>query len=249
MTQDDLLTLADNATFLYERLDGGWLADESPANRLAAQARLERWRQLAGGGDADAFARRLAWLGLSLPKPGLDAARALPLLCDGHLADRHGLPEWTSFLAEALTQPADESGALTPTAFVQPFVTAAQARLNRAVGERLGWLSPPAQSELNRYLAERLAALADSVLNHHSLLFERHAICRAYPVVARQLCTAALHWQENAQEFLDRLAADWPALADHIRANPSDPCPSVFVSSIHPGLSDPHRGGRTVWRG
>ncbi len=246
MTEDELRVLADNATFLYERLAGDWIPDDTPANRQAAQARLERWCHLAAGGDKATFARRLAWLGLSLSKPGLDTDSALLLLCDGHLADGQELPEWTTFLVEALAQPSDESGALVPAAFVQPFVAAAQARLNRAIGDRLGWLSPSAQANLTRFLAERLTAYAEPVLAHHPLLFESHSLCRAYPVLARQLCTAALQWVESVQEFLSRLAADWPALAAQIRTvqHPAPGC----VATISPGLSDPHRGGRTVWR-
>lgn len=278
MTEDELQALADNATFLYGRLAGRWVADDTPANRQTAQTRLERWCHLAGGGDWERFARRQAW-------DGLDGESALLLLCDGHLAERNGLPEWTTLLAEAFAQLSGKADAREPAAFVQPFVAAAQARLNRAVGDRLGWLSPPAQAGLARFLADQLATLARPTLEHESqpldsisrrglarLLAEIDArtnrsgsdsgngpddssltkiqwsipgICQAYPVLARQLCTAGLHWVENIQEFLSRLEADWPVLADLTRLYPSR-FPSVRALST--GLSDPHTGGRTVWR-
>ncbi len=258
MTEDDLRRLADDATFLYERLAGHWIPSNTPANRRAAQTRMERRCGVAAGGDWQRFVRRLAW-------DGLDAESAIHLLCDGHLADRGGLPEWTNFLAEALTQPFDETGTLELATFVQPFVAAAQTRLNRAVGDRRGWLSPSAQANLTRFLAERLAALADSVLTHHPLLFEPRTLCRAYPVLARQLCTAAIQWVESIQEFLARLDDDWPALTEIVRGAP--PKTEFFVQdqefpdadgsqklgfwpvrNLAIGLSDPHRGGRTVWR-
>jgi len=239
MTADELRSLADNATYLYERLAGGWIPSDTPANRQAAQTRLERWYQLSTGGDWPTFARRLAW-------DGLDTDSALTLLCDGHLADRQALPEWAIFLTEALGQPTDKTGVPAPTAFVQPFVAAAQARLVRVVGDRLGWLSPLAQANLAGDLADRLAALAGPVLTHHPLLFGPRTLSRAYPVLARQLCTAALLWVESAQEFLDRLVTDWSALARQTGfcQRPAPGC----VAAISPGLSDPHRGGRTVWR-
>lgn len=54
-----------------------------------------------------------------------------------------------------------------------------------------------------------------------------------YPVLARLLATQTDFWVEATGEFLQRLQADWPWMADH-------------VSAITPGLSDPHHNGRSV---
>ena len=262
MKSDELMRLANRATFLHERLAGDWVTDESPANRQTAQARLARWCQLAVGGDWLRFTRRLAW-------DGLDAQRARLLLGDGYLADRNCLPDWTDLLVEALNRQTGAPGAGDAVGFVQPFVIVAQERLARTAGARLAWLSPQAEQRLTGYLSERLVALARPTLEHESPTLLRGfsrpqaeipglpgksrppdlwAICRGYPLLVRQLSTTAAHWVDAALEFLSRLAADWDDLADAIRVNLPHPLPSAFVRNLHPGLSDPHRGGRTVWR-
>jgi hypothetical protein len=277
MTKDDLTNIADNTTFLYERLAGRWVADETLSNRQAAQTRLERWCQLAAGGDWSRFAQRLAW-------DGLDVDSALHLLCDGHLAEAEAeaLPPWTGILAEVFQRPSD------PSSFVRPFVEVAEAWLQQAVGDSWAWLASPAQAKLTGYLAEQLTVLARSALESASLsgqsglarllaeigsgedqadadsgngpavsalteirraipgITSPHAICRAYPVLARQLCTVAIQWVGSVQEFLSRLVADWTDLCqltgEYARLAQGS------VVNLHPGLSDPHRGGRTVWR-
>jgi lantibiotic modifying enzyme len=260
IAEDALRALANQAAFLHERLAGAWAADESLANRQAAQARLTRWAQLAAGGDWPRFARRLAW-------DGLDPERACPLLGDGELAGRNGLPIWADMLREALSQPPSQPGGWDAAMFVQPFVQVAQARLSHTSGEKLAWLSSLAGDQLTRHLAERLVALARPTLEHESAThpsgFSRllaeipglpaashppdlRASCRAYPVLARQLATTATQWVDAIDEFLVRLAADWDSLAQNT-GMAAPPAPGCIVD-IHPGLSDSHRGGRTVWR-
>lgn len=266
MTEDELRRLADDAAFLHERLAGGWIPDDTPANRQMAQSRLERWCQLSAGGDWPTFTRRLAW-------DGLDVDTALPLLCDGHLEDRHGLPAWAEFLAEVLRDapddlPDDLEG-LETEYFVEPFVATAQARLTGlGAGDPL-WLSRAAQESLCRHLTDSLHALFRPTLGYEmsqraarlALLAKRPALragkqphnrlhlaalCRNYPVLARQLCEAALHWMEGIQEFKTRLAADWPALTS--RAGAPDSPETSRVIDLRAGLSDPHSSGHTVWR-
>ena len=270
MQETDLKELINQAIYLPERLAGRWIVDDSPANLNAAQTRLERWCRTAAGGDWTRFARRLAWLGLSLSKLGLDVESALPLLGDGFLAERAKMPEWADFLVEVFVQTGD---AADPASFIHPFATIAQARLERKAGAALPWLTPQAQESLRHFLEEKLLALAQPTLDYESerrsrtsqtglsrLLAEIGAgeerddapvaslreICHAYPVLARQLSTAAIQWVDGIAEFLHRLAADWPALCAFTGYSPS--LAPGSVADLRPGFSDPHRGGRTVWR-
>jgi lantibiotic modifying enzyme len=260
MTEDELRALAHQAVFLHERLAGVWIADASPTNRQAAQARLSRWARLAADGDWSHFARRLAW-------DGLNPERALPLLGDGYPADQGRLPAWTDMLRAALNHSPSNSGGREATAFVQPFVEAAQVRLIHSTGETSTWLSAAALQSLTHHLAERLVALAQPTLEHEaasglsgftrllaaipSVPAENHLpdlrmICRTYPVLARQLATAAVQWVAAINDFLARLAADWESLAQHTGS--AVPLAAGSISEIQAGLSEPHRGGRTVWR-
>lgn len=65
---------------------------------------------------------------------------------------------------------------------------------------------------------------------------------REYPVLARYLATRLSQWVEAAREFVLRLETDQPEL--ETRFNQGRPL--GFVIKLDPGLSDPHRGGRTA---
>jgi len=63
-----------------------------------------------------------------------------------------------------------------------------------------------------------------------------------YPVLARLMATQADNWIGSVSEFLIRLKSDVPTLAE-VFANGR---PVGEVVAVWPGLSDPHRGGRSV---
>ena len=65
-----------------------------------------------------------------------------------------------------------------------------------------------------------------------------------YPVLARYLATKLSQWVDAAREFLLRLEADLAELAN--RFNQGQPL--GLVIKLDPGLSDPHRAGRTALR-
>lgn len=62
----DTVRLADAASTLLERLDGGFLPAETAANKDTITARFKRWRRLVSGGDEEIFERRLSWDGLDV---------------------------------------------------------------------------------------------------------------------------------------------------------------------------------------
>jgi type 2 lantibiotic biosynthesis protein LanM len=66
---------------------------------------------------------------------------------------------------------------------------------------------------------------------------------RAYPVLARLASTVTSQWVEYSVEFLSRLSSDYLLIQTLEGSQPIGP-----VSAIQPGLSDPHRFGKTVLR-
>lgn len=65
-----------------------------------------------------------------------------------------------------------------------------------------------------------------------------------YPVLARLLATCAVDWIETTAEFWRRVRIDRRAIEQTFAGG----APIGPVTAIAPGLSDPHRGGRTVSR-
>ncbi|MBX3000345.1 MAG: DUF4135 domain-containing protein [Caldilineaceae bacterium] len=232
MKSDELWRLVDRAVFLHERLDERWQPIPNPFDETVTARRLERWCQLAAGGDWERFGRRLAW-------DGLDVEGARLLVGTGRHIPDTPLPDWADFLAGALASSTD------PVEIVQPFVDAAGDHLARGVGPKLAWLAPSAHHALVESLAGRLRALAHPTLTGaEGQPLAAH--CLRYPVLARQLARCSLHWAAEVADFLARLGEDWPALAGRV---PLPPSPTAgIVNGVRPGLSDPHRGGRSVWR-
>jgi lantibiotic modifying enzyme len=247
--------LASRATSLYERLAGGWTPDAGDDPLGLAQRRLERWRRRAAGGDWVRFRQRLAW-------DGLDEESALNLLRPGALAEegdppgalRH-LPRWTETLAAALAEErAHPLGDSDGSSLAAPWVSVAEERLAQAAGRRTAWLSPLARQSLTRYLSDQLAAWITPAVDQpgwtaigiYASQDRLRTLCQTYPVLARQLATRVVQWTDEIADFLARLAEDWPGLAQQTGVTAS--LGPEIVTGLRPGLSDPHRGGRTVWQ-
>ena len=237
MTRDELLQMAHQATYLSERLAGAWLPIQGRAPQQAAQARLARWCHLAAGDDWTRLGERLAWDGLDL-----DGARRL--LTDGSLADWTEPPAWTEVIAAAVVPAPAAHASPDLTLVVQPLLAVAQERLQQTAGAMLTWLAPVAREKLTDDLGQQLRHLAAPTLSISGLL-PLAELCRAYPLLARQLATRVIQWVDSCTEFLQRLAADWPLLATQI-GHHNSLAPSL-IADLSPGLSDRHAGGRTVW--
>lgn len=83
---------------------------------------------------------------------------------------------------------------------------------------------------------------ADYVTRHLASEATWDRLGSEYPPLARLMSTAADGWVESLREMLARLDADWPDLRDAFRL----PNGHVRLVDVEGGLSDPHRGGRTV---
>jgi type 2 lantibiotic biosynthesis protein LanM len=125
------------------------------------------------------------------------------------------------FLATALTQLLD---ALTDVA-----VPAMTCRLEAA--KRAGTLS--GRSPRERFRAFVRSELADPD--------DFRAVLTDFPVLARLLSSATARAAAGWDEFLLRLATDWPRLCAAFRT-----CPTDRLVEVEPSLGDPHDGGRRV---
>jgi lantibiotic modifying enzyme len=260
--------IVERAATFGERL-GGAFAPDADADPAVARARLERWRQLVARGDAERFARRLAW-------DGLDEAAALRGVGEVRLARGARLPAWAAVVGEASAA----APALTPAALAAeplleveprlpfgelalPFVLAGRRRLAAAAGVHHALLEARAHLQFERALLRALADYAERALHAAraawrggrgeadgapeafvaaALAGGLREVFGRYPVLARLLAERTLAWVEAAAELLARLTADRGALAAAFGGG-GDPGP---VADARAGLSDPHAGGRTV---
>ena len=227
MTSTDWQTIAHRAAFLPERIAGGWQRIDK-SSRFVNSALWTRWRELVGG-EAQ-LAERLGWL-------GLDAAQARTLLQPGQVAawlEPERLPAWTAVLKSALAQSDPFAG--DETAVIAPFLSLAEPLAQ----PHFAYMTPAARHSLRDYLAQRLREWVTPTVQQVGA-YSLPALCAVYPVLGRQMATTVLHWVDEMAAFNGRLAADWSELTDY-------PLTDEAITAVQPNLSDPHNGGRTVWR-
>jgi type 2 lantibiotic biosynthesis protein LanM len=258
---------------LEERLPDGVPA--AGARSDVAARRLDAWCGAVGRGDADLLAARLQLDGLDParalsfldgPAPkngGPPPAWAGTLVRVLALArSERGRTVPYRFFDPADPLPFEE--------IVAPFVLAAAEQVGD-IGDDV--LAEEACSELERFLLARLTGFASRAF-HLEFTLERHArlspigrllarsedapgrtlyeqfarrmrggaladFFREYPVLARLMSRVTDLWVEATIEFGDRLVRDRDELRRIFGA-------AGRVTALEPGLSDPHRGGRTV---
>ena len=161
---------------------------------------------------------------------------------------------------------------------IQPFVLAAERRFFNTLGRRRSrLLDRSAIIDLERGLLRELCGVAARTLcaefdayrnayggGHllglagtptsgrrlyldfvHSMVGDRFTTwTRRYPMLARLLAARSQCWVTTSAEMLRRLDRD----ADAIRTTFQIPDTTLRVVQVEPGLSDAHRGGRTVCR-
>jgi len=251
---EELRDLVARASLPAERRPPAFEPGDPAREVERVERRLARWRELVARGEEPLFVESLAKDGWSL-----EAARqalATPALRPGQ-----PLPAWAVALADVLSAATDSDGAAGPAA---AFLAVARARLVSRLG------GPAGVSE--KALASMLAALARSIgfLCRPSIELERElATLRArargegedraaferalagpglarflgeYAALARHVGTLVARFPEVYGEFLERLRAERGALAATF-ADGRDPGELV---GLEVGLSDPHRGGRSV---
>jgi lantibiotic modifying enzyme len=87
---------------------------------------------------------------------------------------------------------------------------------------------------------QRFASFGEAMANQA----RRRALFSAYPVLGRQLVTAAGHWLRAGTLFARHLAEDWSSISAAFRPG----CPLGQVCEVTADLGDRHRRGRSVLR-
>src|SRR5215218_5807468 len=118
-------------------------------------------------------------------------------------------------------------------------------RLSR-VGEAALWAELNARRSPSDVVVEHLRPGGPRRRIYCGLLEElrsdgMRSLTSRYPVLRRQLVTTLRHWREATSELLARVHADREPLAAAFGI-PEE----ATLADVRPGLSDPHRGGRTV---
>lgn len=271
--QDRVAAIAQRATPLAQRLQRQGTSGQPVTPE--AHKLLATWEAAVAGGEPIRFDRRLAWQGLSRERalhalsaapgeppawassllavaeaciraaPGVAAAAAEPATPQAPLPFEH--------LLRAVAAAGRDRLAAAPAA--AGLTDAARGDLERALQQRLAAvLARPLLAAFDSFrpAAERLPALVEGVQPPFTRVWYARFVAaqaadgllglfEAYPVAARLVCTVLDQWTQAGEELLARLAHDRAALAEFLGGSPLPP-----VVRIEAGLSDPHRGGRTV---
>ncbi|MDG4721318.1 MULTISPECIES: type 2 lanthipeptide synthetase LanM [Thalassospira] len=265
--------IAARAATLDERLSGQYTPVPADSSTLRVQEdNLKKWCEFANNGDRELFLRRLARDGLTeqgvapyLGDVRLREGELLPdwlptavWILDAMLA---GVDQDTDSCPQDLTDKVPFADLLWP------IVIEARRRIANWAPDIL---APAAQADLEAALLRRLARFAEGAL-YESFSGYRQAVgispdqaegtgvyeafkqalrsgplrnlITARPVLIRILATVTDHWIIAAGEFLERLKADMPTLAEHFPELDG----AGKVENIKAGISDPHNHGRTVF--
>ncbi len=265
--------IAGRAATFRERITGDFAFVEGAADPEKVGERLELWRRVSAAGEADRFAKRLSWDGLTIQT----AERLL-----GKWRPKNGsLPEWTATLKSVLDRYDERSTPSDPSPrsfedFLLPFADEYWDRLN-SLTNGLSLLTRSAADQLKiQFLQKAVLGAAPTLLRELSLrkavgggalddIFRqpddkpsrKHydammdhlqgvGLCEFfmdYPVLARLLCQWTVQSAEAMAECLTRLQADYDDLLSHFGMEGR-----LKVKSLNADLSDPHDHGRGVVR-
>lgn len=194
---------------------------------------------------------------------------SLGILREGYLTGDSGDSglTWLARAEDRVRRMAGTAGTEVPFSVIWgPLVEAAWQRIEPPGPQR--GVTARAARDLRRALLVRLGSLGDRALFEAFCGFAPHgtpapgepparevyadfclacnrdalgAVLATYPVLARLVATVTGQWQDSVGEMLGRLAADRPLLTAQFGI-PAD----AVLAAVHPGLSDPHNGGRTV---
>jgi type 2 lantibiotic biosynthesis protein LanM len=241
-----------------------------PQDMEAVAGRIERWRERAARNDDERFVSRLAWDGLTpesaiwavsgerslRPEDEWWASTTRRLLL--HLLKRHP-PEPTaaSFIeSDSQTFP---NASIPFSPILTPLVSFAATEIARS----RDWAScsGAVHKQLLNALCLRLSDVSHRALGQEYRRFRDSRPERAgcwsgfleqmrsggllklldrLPALTRLLAIIIHFWLEETSEFLGRLKGDWAEIVRFLGNDPGE------VVEIECGLSDPHRGGRSV---
>ena len=119
------------------------------------------------------------------------------------------------------------------------------------IGERVLWQVFSANRTpgvmLLAHLGEQGDCIGPPIRNHYETFIRTHRcdglthLLKEYPGLGRLIGIAVRLWEDQTKEMLCRIYNDRKVLASRFNLSPDH-----LLSSVKQGLSDPHRGGRTV---
>jgi type 2 lantibiotic biosynthesis protein LanM len=186
----------------------------------------------AGGKISDSFTDITAWLQSSAPIGEADPPPPGPAVPFAEL--------WQRLAAAAMDQLAE------PQAEIRADLTADLVARLSAVGEATLWAEFNTRRRPRDVVIEHLRPGGPGRAIYCSFLEELRndglrSLTARYPVLRRHLATTVRHWREANRELLTRVRADRGLLADAFGVPAG-----AQLAGVQQGLSDPHRGGRTV---
>lgn len=246
---------------LDERLSGDYQPVDSSTDPNAKQV-LRRWQEIAGGSQADIFAKRLSL-------DGLTESGVMERL--GRLSRRPGAPEpyWLydanavvgDLMAPVTSAPDQAANDFAFGPLLSPLIDGAL----RDIHQHASWiqlLTPQARASATRHLWQSLTELfgmplyeafvawrSSNAANTHDFTdFVAHMrrsgftrLFAQYPVLARVAGTLRRQWVVSYGRMLDRLGNDAELLASTFYRGAS-----FRVNDLKYGLSDPHGAGDVV---
>lgn len=264
-------TICANASSLVERMEQfSSSADhgDDSSNDADMTRRLQYWKERAADGNEELFLRRLKW-------DGLDIEQAKTLLAFTPQPRPDARPRWGQIILDLLSflESVPASGDKSSDEQQAPFCALWEPIVNFAVSQLNVKISTPSANIAPALEAFRQQLLILLAGQGATALYQDFSIRRSleqaqlgvnkphfytryvsgmldggllkffeeYPVLARIIGTAIEHWCDTVAEFIQRLEAD---LAELKITFPDivDGYPIAFDT----GLSDSHRGGRTV---
>ena len=257
------------ALYLHERAA---LLPEAPGPRLAAPSpRLRRFLTQAPFDEAAMLRARLAEDGLDRDK--LELLLSLPA---AELAGDTEVPAWAEKLLELYGEERPAIGADPVATLISPLIDAAKTVLWRELSSLFAVQGPALGAELDRLVPSLLVPLDDLLSREarRSVVLELHACrqlgllagetgeerlhdyCRrlstpfgafelfdAFPLLGRRLVELQERFLEGVLEMMGRLVGDLPLWPQLLPAGVG----RYRLVAVQGGLSDPHRGGRSVW--
>ncbi|MDZ8259870.1 type 2 lanthipeptide synthetase LanM family protein [Nostoc sp. ChiQUE01b] len=215
-THLDLITIAEQASTVNERLGTEFKAEEAQAikNNELVNSRIENWCQVVAQGNKELFEQRLAW-------DGLDIETVSQVLGSVHLTEAQDLPSWTETLKSVLEATnlvslemlekgiSSENGCLKPQEplpfeeLLLPFIYVARKQLSNQVSTSYYLLSDESHAVLERGLLHSLASLCAEALGLNFLVFRTYKQPRLTHRLAQiQSAKSRQHYNSFIREML-----------------------------------------------
>jgi type 2 lantibiotic biosynthesis protein LanM len=211
----ELIEIVEKASTITERLDTKFLLDESQANEIIVNSKIEQWSRVLAQGYRKQLEKRLAWDGLDLEKVYYSLSGSV------HLNKDQKLPDWTETLYECLQavtsvtlesleeKISEQSRVLDPQEpipfeeILLPFIDVARQKLIAQTESHYTLLSNNAHLSLERSLLSHLASLCGSSMELEFSIFRATRQSKMARILKESKNSDSKHYyQDFIQEML-----------------------------------------------